>query len=40
MLRVSVAAIVLCFGASAVQADQNVRHIAVDVDGVSSPLDR
>jgi xylan 1,4-beta-xylosidase len=40
MLRVSVAAVVLCFGAPAVQADQNVRHIAVDVDGVSSPLDR
>ncbi|RUL62611.1 beta-xylosidase [Dyella dinghuensis] len=40
MLRVSLAAIALCVTAPTVQADQNIRHIAVDVDGASSPLDR
>jgi xylan 1,4-beta-xylosidase len=40
MLRASLAAIVLCFMAPTTQADQNARHIAVDVDGASSPLDR
>jgi xylan 1,4-beta-xylosidase len=40
MLRVSLAAIALCFVATAIHADQPVRHIAVDVDGASSPLDR
>ncbi|WP_425476797.1 GH39 family glycosyl hydrolase [Dyella psychrodurans] len=40
MLRVSLAAIVLCVMAPAAHADQHVRHITVDVDGASSPLDR
>jgi xylan 1,4-beta-xylosidase len=40
MLRVSVAVVVLCFMPPAVQANQNARHIAVDVDGTSTPLDR